>query len=203
MLELYTAATGNGRRPALMLEECGLAYAIKKVDLSKGEAKTPEFLKMNPSGAIPVLVDKDGGKTVTVAQSGAILLYLAEKTGKFLSKDPAKRATTLQWLMQACTDVAPASSGMFYTSTQVAPKSEEAVKLFETRFVNACRAADARLDGRDWLADEYSIADMALYSAVMARKELIGKTDGLANLKRWLKAIEARPAIAKGALAAA
>src|SRR5438067_13336755 len=108
MIDLFTSATGNGRRAAVMLEECGLPYKAHKIDLTKGDNKQPQFLKMNPAGAIPVIVDHEGpgGKSIIVSQSGAILLYLAEKTGKFMPKDPAKRAHAYQWFMQAATDVA-------------------------------------------------------------------------------------------------
>src|SRR6185437_6286529 len=103
MIDLYTAGTGNGFRAAIVLAESGLPHRIHKIDLGKGEQKTPEFLARNPAGAIPVLVDSEGpgGKALTLSQSGAIALYLAEKSGKFLPKDASRRALALQWFMQA------------------------------------------------------------------------------------------------------
>ncbi|MBI3709013.1 MAG: glutathione S-transferase N-terminal domain-containing protein, partial [Proteobacteria bacterium] len=137
MIDLYTAATGNGRRAAVMLEECGLPYRAHAVDLAKGGGKTPDFLKLNPMGAIPVIVDKDGpgGRALTLSQSGAILIYLAEKSGKFLPKDAAKRADALQWLMHVMSDQQPTSSAMFYVS-QLPDKPVSAAGLFEGRLVN-------------------------------------------------------------------
>src|SRR5690349_4379298 len=109
MIDLYAAGTSNGMRARIALEECGLPYTLHKIDLTKGEHKTPSFLAMNPNGQIPVIVDKDGpgGKPLTLSQSTAILLYAAEKSGKFMPKDPAVRAAALQALMNASTDVTP------------------------------------------------------------------------------------------------
>jgi GST-like protein len=115
MIDLYTSSTGNGRRATLALEECGLPYRVHKLDLAKGDTKNADFLKINPAGAIPAIVDPQGpgGKPLTLAQSGAIVLYAAEKSGKLLPKDPAKRAEAFYWFMQATTDVAPTSSTIF------------------------------------------------------------------------------------------
>jgi GST-like protein len=200
MIDLYTSATGNGRRAAIMLEECELQYKAHKIDLSKGESKTPEFLKMNPAGAIPVIVDHQGpaGKSVTVSQSGAILLYLAEKTGKFLPKDPGRRAHAYQWFMQASTDVAPTSSTIFYVSSVVPEKTATTIQHFEQRFLNMCTVVDQQLVGRDYIVDELSIADLALVPVVAARKELIDKQSGLANLKRWTAAMTQRVGVSRG-----
>src|SRR5258707_8097501 len=111
MIDLYTSGTGNGFRAAIVLAESGLPHRVHKIDLTKGEQKTAEFLRRNPAGAIPVMVDGDGpgGKEVTGSQSGAIALYLSEKSGKFLPKDGAHRALVWQWVMQAATHVAPSS----------------------------------------------------------------------------------------------
>jgi GST-like protein len=200
MIDLYTSATGNGRRAAIMLEECGLSYKAHKIDLSKGESKTPDFLKMNPAGAIPVIVDHQGpgGKSVTISQSGAILLYLAEKTGKFLPKDPARRAHAYQWFMQAASDVAPTSSTIFYVSSVVPDKTPSTIQHFEGRFLSMCGVVDQQLIGRDYLADEISIADLALVPVVAARKELIDKQKGLTNLKRWAAIMLDRVGVSRG-----
>ena len=166
-IDLYVAGTGNGRRAALMLEECGVPYKVHPVDLTKGQSKTPEFLKMNPLGAIPVIVDNDaaGGKPLTLSQSGAISLYLAEKTGKLLPKDPAKKALALQWFMHVVTDEQPTSSAIFYASN-LKEKSESTVTAFETRLLDFLKAVDTRLGEAEYLAGELSIADLALYPVV-------------------------------------
>jgi GST-like protein len=201
MIDLYTAGTGNGRRASIMLEECGLSYNVHKIDLAKGDQKTPQFLKLNPLGAIPVIVDADGpgGKPVTLSQSGAIVLYLADKTGKFLPTDKAKRAAALQWFMHAGTDVASASTGLFLVTNAAPEKVASIQAYFETRLLDIFRGNDQRLGEAEYLAGDYSIADIALYPVVLARKDLVDKTDGLTNLKRWAAKMGARPGVAKGA----
>jgi GST-like protein len=198
-VDLYVAGTGNGRRAALMLEECGVAYQVKPIDISKGETKTPDFLKMNPLGAIPVIVDNDGpgGKKLTLSQSGAIALYLAEKTGKLLPKDPAKKALALQWFMHVVTDEQPTSSAIFYASN-LKEKSETTVSAFETRLLNFFKIVDKRLGESEYLAGEFSLADLALYPVVAARQALIDKAGGLDNLKAWAAKVGARPGVARG-----
>jgi GST-like protein len=199
MIDLYTSSTGNGRRAAIALEECGLAYRVHKLDLAKGDSKKPEFLKINPAGAIPAIVDPDGpgGKPMTLAQSGAIVLYAAEKSGKLLPKDPAKRAEAYQWFMQATTDVAPTSSSIFYISTHVPVKDPANTGYFEQKLVTLMGLVDQRLAGRDYIAGELSIADIALYPVVTARKGLVDAAPGLANLKAWAARMAERPTIAK------
>lgn len=200
MIELYLAPTANGLRAAVALEECGLAYTPHKIDLTKGEHRAAEFLKLNPAAQIPVIVDQDGpgGKPLTLSQSGAIILYCAEKSGKFLPKDPARRVLALQWFMQAATDVAPASSAIFHLE-MVAPEKNEAItNHFRKRLLNFFAVCDARLAGNEYLAGELSIADFQLYPNYFARKALIDGAGGFANLHRWGAAMAARPGVAKG-----
>lgn len=198
MIDLYTGPTGNARRAAIALAECGLPFRVHKLDVAKGDGQKPEFLKINPAGQIPAIVDPDGpgGKPLVLTQSSAILLYAAEKTGRSMPKDPLRRLVAMQWFMQAITDVAPASSVMFYAS-QAPNHSKEAAAFYEQRFLKACANADARLAGREYLADEFSIADIALYPVVLARKAVVDAAPGLANLKAWEKRMAARPAVAK------
>lgn len=199
MIDLYTASTGNGRRAIIALEECGLPYRVHKLDLAKGEAKTPEFLKINPAGAIPAIVDADGpgGKPLNLAQSAAIVLYCAEKSGKLIPKDAAKRAEAYQWFMQAATDVAPTSSNIFYISTHVPVKDPGNTAYFEQKLLTMLGVVDKQLQGRDYIAGEISIADIALYPVVAGRKALIDAAPGLANVKAWAARMAARPAVAK------
>lgn len=198
MYHLYMAPTGNGRRAAVMLEECGLPYTVHKVDLAKGDQKKPEFLALNPQGTIPVLVEDSGGKKTALAQSGAILLHLAEKTGKFLPKDPAARAETLQWFMAAQSDAAPASSAIFYASSALPDKTPSNTQFYEGRFLNLMNVFDRRLGEKAYLAGaEPTIADLALISVVAGRQELIDKAAGLDNLKKWAAKMKARPGVAK------
>ena len=195
MIRLYTAGTGNGRRASVMLEECGLPYETHKLDLAKGEQKKPDYLTINPVGAIPAIIDGD----TKLAQSGAILLYLAEKTGKFLPKDAAKKAEALQWFMQVSTDVAPSSSTIFYMTNAAPDKTPANQQFLETRLLNLLQHCDNKLAKSKYLAgDEVTIADLALIPVVDGRKALIDKAPGLSNLKRWTNEMLARPGVKKG-----
>ena len=199
MIKLYTAGTGNGRRASVMLEECGLPYTTHKLDLAKGEQRTPDFLKINPAGTIPAIVDDSSGKPTPLAQSGAILLYLAEKTGKFLPKDPAKKARALQWFMQVATDIAPASSTIFYMTQKAPDKTPGNQQFVEGRFIDMMKTCDGQLAKSKYLAgDEVTVADLALIPVVDGRKELMAKTPGLDNVKRWAAEMLARPGVKKG-----
>lgn len=200
MIDFYTAATSNGQRVAITLEELGLPYTAHKLSLANGDQKKPEYLAINPAGMIPAIVDHDGpgGKPFSLAQSGAIVMYLAEKTGKLLPTDAARRAVARQWLMQACADCAGASSAIFLSNGMVPDKSPANVAFFETRLLRFFGDIDARLNGRDFLADEFSIADLALYPIYAARKGLAERAGGLPNLARWGAMMAARPAIVKG-----
>ena len=199
MIEFFTFPTSNGQRVAIMLEECGLPYRVRTVDLTKGEQRNPEFLQLNPAGAIPVIVDPEGpgGKPLTLAQSAAILIYLAEKTGRFLPSDTARRYLTLQWMMHAASDCAASTGSIFQLSALAPEKSPANVKWFEERLLRQLRVADARLAGREWLAGEISIADFALYPVFAVRKALVDAAGDLPNLMRWAAALAARPATAR------
>lgn len=199
MIDLYTYATSNGQRASVTLEECGVAYKAIKVDLERGEQKTPNFLKINPSGQIPALVDPDrpGGKPLVLAQSGAIMLYLAEKTNKLMPRDPTRRALAYQWFLQAMSDVAPASGILFVVGT-IPEVTTSTRKLFEQRLLNQLRNADRRLGEVEFLAGEFSLADVALYPTVAFRRELIEQNGELPNLLRWATTMAARPAVQRG-----
>jgi GST-like protein len=200
MIDLYTAGTGNGFRAAIALAESGLPHRVHKIDLTKGEQKTPEFLERNPAGAIPVLVDSDGpgGKELALSQSGAITLYIAEKSGKFLPKDAARRALALQWFMQAATDVAPSSGMIFMSGSALPDKSPANTAFFENRLLGFLRVCDRQLAGQDFLVGEISVADLALYPVVATRKALIDKAGDMPDLSRWAAAMAARPGVQRG-----
>lgn len=203
MIDLYTFNTSNGHRAAIILEECGLPYRVHKVDLAKGEHKTSAFLNINPAGAIPAIVDHDvPGGPLKLSQSGAIVLYAAEKTGRFLPADPARRALALQWLMLAVTDVARASTSIFLSSTVLPDKSPANVAYFEEQTLRYLRVAEARLAGRDFLVDELSVADFALYPVYAVRKALVDKAGDLPELTRWGATLATRPGVDKGMRAA-
>ena len=200
VIDLYMSGTGNGQRAAIALEEAGLPYRVRKLNLAKGEQKSPEFLAINPAGAIPAIVDNDaaGGKPLNLSQSAAIILYAAEKSGKLLPKDPGRRAQALQWLMQAASDCSGTSATIFVLGNMAPDKSQANVEFFEKRLLKFFGDCDRQLQGKDFLAGELSAADLALYPVVAARRALIDKAEGLADLKRWANAMGARPAIQKG-----
>lgn len=202
MIELYTASTGNGRRAAIALAECGLPHRVHRLDLAKGEQHAPAFLAINPAAAIPAIQDPSGpaGVPVCIAQSGAIVLYCAEKSGRLLPNDPSKRIVAMEWFMQAMSDVQPTSSAIFY-SAQPEGKSAAVTAHFEQRLMAMFASVDKRLQGREYLADEFSIADVALYPVVLSRHAMIDAAPGLEPLKAWAMRVAARPDVAKAVAA--
>ncbi len=200
MIDLYLAPTANGLRAAVALEEAGLSYRAHMVDLAKGEQRSPEFLKLNPAGLIPVIVDDDGpgGNPLTLSQSGAIVLYAAEKSGKLLPRDEAGRAIALQWVMQAASDISGASNAVFHTELRVPEKSAANLDYLRKRLLAYFAVCDRQLQGRDFLTGELSVADLMLYPNFATRKPLLDEAGGLANLQRWGAGMAARPGVARG-----
>jgi len=200
MIDLYTVATGNGHRAGIMMEECGLPYKAHKYSMQGTEHKTEEYRKINPTQTMPAIVDHDvpGGKPVVVGQSSGILLYMAEKSGKLLPKDPVNRGRTYQWLMFALTDVAAISTGYFYAGT-IGEAGAPAKDLFEQRLKHFLTIADKALGETKFLAcDEFTIADVAMYPVYFGRKALIEGWGGLPNLRRWGEDVAARPGVIAG-----
>jgi GST-like protein len=198
VIDLYAAGTSNGMRARIALEECGLAYKLHPIDIAKGEHKTPQFLAMNPNGQIPVIVDNEGpgGKPVTLSQSTAILVYAAEKSGKFLPKDPAKRPALWQALMSASTDITPTLGTVFGIIRGKDPHAPTA-DMFKSRFRNYLKVWDETLAKRKYAAgDEVTIADFSLYAGYARAKGVIPETcEGFASIARWAEEIGARPAV--------
>jgi GST-like protein len=199
MIDLYTSGTGNGQRASITLEECGLAYRTHKIDLAKGEQKSPEFLKLNPRGQIPVVVDSEGpgGKPLVLTQSGAIMLHYALQVGKFLPASGLERTRALQWFMQAATDVGPTSGAVFVAQNVLPEKSAANTKVFEERLVAHFAACDRQLGESEYLAGAISIADLYLYPTYFGRAELC-KAAGHRNLARWAALMAKRPGIERG-----
>jgi GST-like protein len=198
MIDLYAAGTTNGMRARIAVEECGLAYNLHPIDLAKGEHKTPQFLAMNPMGQIPVLVDNEGpgGKPVTLSQSTAILLYCAEKAGKFLPKDPTARPAFLQALMSASTDITPTIGTVFGINRSKDPHGPTA-EMFKARLKGIFKVWDDFLGARKYAAgNEVTIADFSLYAGHVRAKAMLPETcEGTPNLERWAKDIGARPGV--------
>ena len=199
MIDLYAAGTSNGMRARIALEECGLKYNWHPIDLMKGENKTPQFLAMNPMGQIPVLIDDDaGGKKVTMAQSSAIMMYCAEKVGKFIPKDPAKKAAMLEAYMSASTDITPMFGAVNACVRAKDPAPYVAAgDMFKQRLRGYFQVWNDLLGKRKYAGgDEVTIADLSLYAGYWRTKgafpELVA---GMANLERWAGEMAARPGI--------
>ena len=199
MIDLYAATTSNSQRVAIMLEECGIAYLVHKVDLGAGEQRSDAFMAMNPAGAVPVIVDRSApGAPVTLAQSGAILLYLAMKTGRFFPRDPSLRAVAFQWFMFAATDFSMMSTMIYLAGATLPDASPANVRYFEERLARYLGVADRRLGSSRYLADELSIADFALYPVVRVRYALVERAGNLPNLVRWSEDLAGRSGVARG-----
>ena len=198
MIDLYAAGTSNGMRARIALEECGLPYTLKPVDLTKGEHKTPQFLAMNPNAQIPVIVDHDGpgGKPVTLSQSTAILLYCAEKSGKFMPKDPAARPAVLQALMCASTDVTPIF-GSFFGAKRAKDSHAPTVQMFADRLREFFKVWDVQLGKQKYAAgNEVTVADLSLLAGYLRIKGAAPEiVEGLPNVARWADEMQARPAV--------
>jgi len=198
MIDLYAAGTSNGMRARIALEECGLPYNFHPVDLVKGENRSPSFLAMNPNGQIPVIVDREGpgGKPLTIAQSTAILLYCAEKSGRFLPRDPVARAATLESLMSASTDVTPYLGALFACKRAKEPHGPS-VEQFSKYVKTLFKVWDDKLAKRKYCAgNEITIADFSLYAGYARAKGSVPELcEGMPNLERWGNELAARPAI--------
>jgi len=200
MIELYTWATPNGRKVSIMLEECGLPYKVHTIDIGAGEQFAPDYLAINPNAKIPSIVDPDGpdGKPIRMMESGAILIYLSAKTGKFLPKSDREKYVVLQWLMFQMGHVGPIFGQVHHFLRYAKERVPYAIERYTKEKDRLYGVLDRRLGEIDYLAGEYSIADIATYPWV-ARYER-HKTDlsTFPNVKRWFDAISARPAVIRG-----
>ena len=200
MIDFYALTSPNVQKIYIMLEETGLPYKEIFVDVWKGDNHQPEFLKINPNGKIPAIVDHDGpgGKPYTVIESGAILMYLAEKTGKFLPKDMAKRYDVMQWLMIQLTGVGPMFGQWTHFKLFAGGGNEYSMTRYQTEVKRLYEVLEQRLGQSAYLGgDEYSIADIATFPWTRNHDAMGVKWDNNPNLKRWFEAISARPAVKK------
>jgi GSH-dependent disulfide-bond oxidoreductase len=197
MIELFTAATPNGWKASVCLEELGLEYEVRPISLQKGEQKEEWYLKINPNGRIPTIVDHGNGD-FAVFESGAILIYLAEKTGKLLPRDEKGRSRVIQWLMFQMGGIGPmmGQANVFY---RYAPeKIEYAINRYHRECRRLFEILDRQLRGNEFLAGDYSIADIANWSWVKIYPWSGVEVDGLDHLQRWIEAIGQRPAVQRG-----
>jgi GSH-dependent disulfide-bond oxidoreductase len=200
MLDLYYWTTPNGHKVTIFLEEAGLAYDIKPVNIGKGEQFKAEFLAVSPNNRIPALVDNEpagGGKPIAIFESGAILLYLADKTGQFIARDLRGRTETIQWLFWQMGNLGPMAGQNNHFSNYATDKIQYAMDRYRNEVNRLYGVLNKRLADRAYVAGEYSIADMASYPWVVLHERQHQKIEDFPHVKRWLEAIKARPAVVR------
>ena len=200
MIDLYSWKTSNGKKASIMLEECGLDYNVHPINIGNDEQFTPEYLAINPNGKIPAIIDQDGpgGKPYTVFESGAILMYLAEKTGKFMPTEMAARYEVIQWLMFQMGGIGP----IFGQVHHFKRAAKEEVPYAINRYYTECRrlygVLNTRLEGREYLAADLSIADFATVPWVSRFDWQEVDLADFPNVKRWYDNLMTRPALLRG-----
>jgi GST-like protein len=200
MIELYTWGTPNGRKASVMLEEVGLPYEVHPVNIGKGEQFAPDYVAINPNSKIPTIVDRDGpgGRPISIFESGAILIYLAEKTGTLLSAEPRARMEALQWLMFQMGGVGP----MFGQAHHFLRQAPEPIPYASERYVKEVRrlygVMDRRLGASAYLAGDDSIADVATYPWIARHEWHRVALSEFPHVERWFAAMTARPAVERG-----
>jgi len=200
MIDFYSWDTPNGHKIRIMLEESDLEYRVHPVDLSAGEQFAPEFLAISPSSKIPAIVDSKGpgGEPISIFESGAILLYLAEKIGRLIPKDERSRWQVMEWLMFQMSATGPMLGQLGHFLYFTAESVPYAVERYSNEAQRIAEVVDRRLDGRDYLVGGYSIADIASFPWLVRHGRLGIDLDDLPNLSRWLDDIAARPAVQRG-----
>jgi GSH-dependent disulfide-bond oxidoreductase len=197
MIDVYYWGTPNGLKIKLFLEEAQLPYRIIPVDIGKGEQFKPEFLKVSPNNRIPAIVDQapaGGGEPLSLFESGAILLYLAEKIGRFIPKDIRGRALTLEWLFWQVAGLGPMAGQNGHFNQYAPEKVPYAIERYTKETNRLYGVLDRQLAGRDYIANEYSIADMASYPWIVPHERHKQNLEDFPNLKRWFERIRERPA---------
>jgi GST-like protein len=207
-IQLYSLATPNGQKVSIMLEETGIPYDAHTVNIMKGDQFTEDYIKINPNSKIPSIVDPEGpdGKSISMMESGAILMYLADKSGKFLSTDPTQRSETLQWLFFQVGHIGPmfGQFGHFYKFAKDTCDHPYPVERYKKETKRLLTVLEDRLEGREYLVgDEYSIADIAIFPWVSILDGFYEAGDTLelstyTNVNAWLARCESRPAVVAG-----
>jgi GST-like protein len=199
MIDVYYWPTPNGWKITIFCEEAEVPYRIIPVDITRGEQFSPDFLKISPNNRMPAIVDPEGpeGQPIAIFESGAILLYLAEKTGRFLPKDVRGRYEVIQWLMWQMGNVGPMFGQAGHFLRYAPEKISYAIERYTNEARRLCRVADKRLSDRDFIAGDYSIADMAIFPWVHAIAQAVS-LDETPSLARWVEGLGARPAVQRG-----
>ncbi len=200
MIDLYYWPTPNGWKITILLEELGLDYNVIAINILEGEQYTPEFLALNPNNKIPVLVDSDGpgGEPVTVFETGAIMLYLAEKTGRFFADTARGKYDVLQWLMFQMGGVGPIFGQANHFNRYATEQVPYAIERYNTEAARLLRVMDTQMAGQEWIAGDYSIADMALFSWTRDYAKDAEILTPYANVADWFARLLARPAVLRG-----
>lgn len=201
MIDLYTFTTPNGRKVSIALEELGLPYTVKVVDIMKGEQLRPEFLAINPNNKIPAIVDHEGpgGQPLALFESGAILLYLAEKTGKLLPADPRGRYQAQQWLMFQMGGVGPMMGQMNHFARFAPEKIPYAIERYTKETERLLKVMDGHLAQSEHLGPEYCVADIATYPWVAGMQQYSPQLfEPVAHVRRWVERVGERPAVQRG-----
>jgi GST-like protein len=198
MIDLYYWTTPNGHKVTIFLEEAGLPYRIHPINIGKDEQFQPHFLQIAPNNRIPAIIDQEpagGGAPIPVFESGAILLYLAEKTGRFIASDIRDRVATLEWLFWQMGGLGPMAGQNHHFNSAAPEKLPYAMNRYIKETARLYGVLDRRLADREFVAGDYSIADMASYPWVVPHERQSQNLDDFPNLKRWFHAIKARPAV--------
>lgn len=201
MIDLYYWPTPNGWKVSIMLEECGTPYRLVPVNIGRGEQFKPEFLAISPNNRMPAIVDHDppgGGEPISVFESGAILLYLADKTGQFLSTDLRTRTQTIEWVMWQMGGLGPMTGQLGHFKSYADEKIHYAIERYSKEVLRLYRVLDNRLADRQFLVGDYSIADMMSFPWVLAYERFEISLDDFPHLRRWIAELRARPAVQKG-----
>lgn len=197
MIDLYTAATPNGHKASVVLEELGLPYTVHPVNLAANEQKQPWFLAINPNGRIPTIIDREADD-FAVFESGAILIYLAEKTGRLMPSDAKGRSRVIQWLMFQMGGVGPMMGQANVFFRYFPEKIQPAIDRYQNESRRLFEVLDGQLAREEWLAGDYSIADIANWCWARTHRWSGVSVEGLPHLQRWLDAMKARPACQRG-----
>ena len=196
MIDLYFWPTPNGRKISIMLEECALEYNVIAVDIGSGDQFKPDFLKISPNNRMPAIVDHETG--ISVFEGGAILIYLAEKAGKFLPQDSAERNEVLQWLFWQAAGLGPMAGQLSHFTNYTKEALPYALNRYSNEYDRLLAVMDVRLRDREYIAGDYSIADIAAYPWVNYAKGLGDALAKFKELSRWVDAIKSRPAVEQG-----
>jgi GSH-dependent disulfide-bond oxidoreductase len=200
MFDVFFWPTGNGKKVTIMMEECGFEYRIIPINIGKGDQHAPEYMKINPNGKMPAMIDRDAeGGPLPIFESGAILIYLAEKAGKLLPTDTRERMNVLQWLFWQVGGLGPMAGQAHFYLHYSDVKHEEGMRRFGNEVARLYRVLDRQLAGNEYVAGNYSIADIATWPWVFRHEWQRQNLDDYPHIKRWFAAVGERPAVQTGA----